>query len=106
MLLEEGLIRKYLEQQAQEGAREARRELRKKHGRTFSKELVSWELLDDSAPLCADGGKAAVGYEHYHHIGEDPWTPERLIALGDKQQANGFEAEQKRILEDAERRAA
>lgn len=108
MVLESGIVRKYLERRELLGAYLRRCEERKVLGENWksNKRLKDWASLDSWPSYLSDVETAmelfTVGYEAWGRINSDyehKWTPSKLQARGDQYEKKRYEEETKLIEE-------
>jgi hypothetical protein len=110
-VVRDGIVRKYLDLRADEGALAARNEIRQAFPLTWkhNQRLEFWRVLDTTGTLFRTRPQEALklyeagwsaclgGYD----LGGGILTPEKLVALGDKHQSQGYEKETAEIERQA-----
>ncbi len=107
LILEEGIVRKYLAARGEVGLYNARQEQRREIGEAWrtNARLKEWEFLDSALPAFSNDKDAMelfkVGYDAWsdvaRRVGSKFWTPESLTAAGDRAEQTWHDEELKAI---------
>lgn len=107
-ILRDGVVRKYLELREEQGALRARNQARQACPETWklNKRLRDWAFLDQAGLACASKPEEALalyraGFSACLGGATTAWgeliTPEKLVGMGDKQEAQAHEKEMEQI---------